>query len=85
MGENKIYDTSVIIELVGERLYIVELFYENWWLKLVLKDLYGNASRVFERKWSDEPPPSLGEKKHYKSVVIGKWHVYGPNEGLSRW
>ena len=67
--------------------YIVEMFYEEGWLKVILKDLYGNTLKVFEREWSGELPPPLSEKRHYKSVAIGKQHVYEPNEEgyFSRW
>ena len=67
--------------------YIVELLYEDGWLKLILRDLYGNTIKIFEKEWSGELPPPLSEKRHYKSVAIGKQHVYEPNEEgyFSRW
>ena len=67
--------------------YIVELFYEDGWLKLILMDLYGNTIKIFEKEWLGEPPPPLDDRKHYKSVAIGKQHVYEGNEAsyFSRW
>jgi len=67
--------------------YIIEILYEEGWLKLILRDLYGNTLKVFEREWSGELPPPLSEKRHYKSVAIGKQHVYAMNESsyFSRW
>jgi len=74
--------------LAGEgEQYIIELFYEDGWLKVILKDLYGNTIKIFEKEWSGELPPPLSEKRHYKSVAIGKQHVYAMNESsyFSRW
>ena len=67
--------------------YIVEMLYEDGWLKLILRDLYGNTIKVFEKEWSGELPPPLSEKRQYKSVAIGKQHVYAMNESsyFSRW
>jgi len=75
--------------LAGEgEQYIIELFYEDGWLKVFLKDLYGSTIKIFEKEWSGDPPPPLdNSRKQYKSVAIGKQHVYEPNEEgyFSRW
>jgi len=74
--------------LAGEgEQYIIELFYEDGWLKVILKDLYGSTIKVFEREWGGELPPPLDSSRNYKSVCIGKQHVYESNEEgyFSRW
>ena len=68
------------------RNYIIEFFWRNNMLKLVLMDYYGNTLAIYEKEWQGSPPEPLTNKTCYKTVVVGKQHIYEPNEGnYFRW
>ena len=56
-------------------------------LKLVLMDYYGNTLAIYEKEWSGIPSEPLADKDYYKTVAIGKQHIYEPNEEgyFDRW
>ena len=62
------------------RNYIVEFFWRNGLLKLVLMDYYGNTLAIYEKEWRDRPPEPLSNRTYYKTVAVGKQHIYEENE-----
>jgi len=67
--------------------YIIELERGDGLLLLYLRDYYSNIIATYEKEWLGKAPEPLTNRRYYKSVVVGKQHVYEPNEEsyFSRW
>jgi len=67
--------------------YIIEFFYKNGLLKILLKDYYGNLLAIYEKEWQGRPPEPLANRNYYKVMAVGKQHIYEENESgyFDRW